>query len=210
MDDMTSTTPTVPFTLRSAGGLPDHYGPLADGVLVVIDAQAEYGPQGGLALDGIDGAAANIARLLEGARTGGAPVIHIVQQGRPGGLFDPTEGGAVLDEAAAAPGEIVVVKATPSGFAGTDLSDRLEVTGRRHLVLAGFMTHMCVSTTARRAIDYGFEVTVVADATATRPLPDAGNGQVIPAATVHRTALAALADRFAVATTTASLLPATT
>ena len=54
---------------------------------------------------------------------------------------------------------------------------------------------MCISATARSATDHGFRATVVADACATRPLPGALGG-VIPAAQVHDTALAEIADGF--------------
>jgi hypothetical protein len=51
------------------------------------------------------------------------------------------------------------------------------------------MTHMCVSSTARAALD--------ADSCGTRDLPD-GAGGIIDADTLHKTALAELADRFAI------------
>ncbi len=59
------------------------------------------------------------------------------------------------------------------------------------------MTHMCISATARSALDHGYRAVVVGDATATRALPDALGGADIPAAEIHRAALAELADRFA-------------
>jgi nicotinamidase-related amidase len=59
------------------------------------------------------------------------------------------------------------------------------------------MTHMCVSATARSAVDHGYGVTVVSDAVATRGLPDPLGGADLTAAQVHRAALAELADRFA-------------
>ena len=71
------------------------------------------------------------------------------------------------------------------------------VAGRKQLILAGFMTHMCVSSTARAALDLGYRVTVVAEACGTRDLPD-GRGGVVPAATIHEVALVELSDRFAV------------
>jgi hypothetical protein len=57
------------------------------------------------------------------------------------------------------------------------------------------MTHMCVSTTVRAALDLGYRCTVIATACATRDLPD-GRGGVVPAGIVHRANLVALADRF--------------
>jgi nicotinamidase-related amidase len=89
-----------------------------------------------------------------------------------------------------------VVKSLPNAFAKTDLDARLKATGRIDLIVAGFMTHMCVSATTRAALDLGYRATVVAEATATRDLPD-GTGGVLEAALVKRVALAELADRFA-------------
>ncbi|MGA8158348.1 MAG: isochorismatase family protein, partial [Rhodoplanes sp.] len=68
---------------------------------------------------------------------------------------------------------------------------------RSVIIVVGFMTHMCVEATARAAIDLGLRATVIADAAATRDLADPITGATIPAAEVHRNALAALADRFA-------------
>jgi len=95
-------------------------------------------------------------------------------------------------------GEPVLPKGLPNAFAGTALEARLRETGRRELILAGFMTHMCISSTARAALDLGYRTTVVAGATATRDLPDPIGPGTVPAADVQRAALAALADRFAV------------
>ena len=85
-------------------------------------------------------------------------------------------------------------------FAGTTLEARLRTiaaaTGRKAVILVGFMTHMCISATARAALDLGIATTVVAAACATRDIPNPFGG-VIAARIVHETALAELADRFA-------------
>jgi nicotinamidase-related amidase len=65
---------------------------------------------------------------------------------------------------------------------------------------------MCVSTTARAALDLGYETIIAADATATRALPDPLGGSAISAAELQRTALAELADRFALVTSVAALV----
>ena len=139
------------------------------------------------------------------------PVINVVNGSAPGAaLFDPaTSAGEIIDELKPSGNEVVVVKRLPNAFAGTTLAQELaalkERTGRAELILIGFMTHMCVSATARAALDLGWKSTVVAGATATRDLPDPLGG-VIPAETVHRTALAELADRFAVVVPSAASL----
>ena len=91
----------------------------------------------------------------------------------------------------------MIEKELPNSFAGTDLKARLDAIDRKNIVLAGFMTHMCVSSTARAALDLGLRTTIAADACATRDLPD-GRGGTLDARTIHEVALAELSDRFAI------------
>ena len=177
---------------------PQTASPLAASALLLIDAQEEY-RRGRLKLDGIEPAIAEAARLLGLARRAGLPVFHIVQHAGAGSpIFDP-HGPMIeiFEELRPESGERVVVKSLPNAFAKTDLHELIAATGRRELIIAGFMTHMCVSATARAATDLGYRNTIVAHATATRDLPDPLGG-VIAAGTVKRAALAMLADRFAI------------
>lgn len=168
-----------------------------DASLVLIDLQNEY-KQGPIAVSDPDSAVAGAARLLAAARESGAPVFHVAHKGRPGSLFDrDAERGQIVSELTPIPDEDVVEKQLPNAFAGTGLQALLDATGRRNIILAGFMTHMCVSSTARAALDLGYRVTIDASSCGTRDLPD-GRGGVIPAATIHEVALAELADRFAI------------
>jgi nicotinamidase-related amidase len=170
---------------------------LADATLVIIDAQNEY-LDGKLALPGAVPALAALARLLGRAREAGAPVVHVQHKGRPGGLFDlEARGGAIIEAAQPVGSEAVLHKPLPNAFAQTELDATLKRLGRSQIVFAGFMTHMCVSSTARAALDLGYKATVAADATATRDLPDPMGG-TISADALQRAALAALADRFAI------------
>jgi len=194
-------------TLLQIAGVTPPAPLLALSSVVVIDAQREY-VDGHLPLDGVDAALAAIGRLLEAARAAGAPVIHVAHKGKEGsgGPFDPKGPGfAFAAPALPAPGEVVVEKTLPNSFAGTDLQARLAATGRKSVIFAGFMTHMCVSTTARAALDLGYISHVAADAVATRALPDPLGGPDIPARDIHRAALAELADRFATVVTTAEI-----
>lgn len=186
-----------PKSLLSLAGAPLHPSPLDKAVLVLIDTQREY-TDGALRLTGVDAAVAEAARLLVLARKAGVPVFHVAHHGKPGGLFDP-EGpmGAFIPALAPAEGESVIAKRLPNAFAGTDLDARARATGRSEMILAGFATHMCISSTARAALDLGWRTTVVADATATRDLPNPLGGITLADA-VHAAALSALADRFAV------------
>lgn len=178
---------------------------LSESVLVVIDAQREY-VDGALPLAGIDRALEEAAELLERARTAGTPVVHVVHRGNSH-LFNP-DGPyfAIAAQMTPAGGETVIEKGLPNAFADTTLHRTLTATGRKRLIVVGFMTHMCISSTVRAALDLGYVTTVVDAATATRDLPD-GRGGVLPAAVVQRTALAALADRFATVVAGADDIP---
>ena len=168
-----------------------------DACLVLIDIQNEY-LQGPIAVRAAEPAVASAARLLKAARDGGAPVFHVVHKGRAGSLFDrAAERGQIVAALTPVAGEPVVEKGLPNAFAGTDLQARLAATGRKTVIFVGFMTHMCVSSTARAALDLGFRAIIEASACGTRDLPD-GKGGVIPAQTIHDIALAELADRFAI------------
>lgn len=188
----------TPKTLLQIAGAPAHPSPLAKAALVIIDAQLEY-VTGGLPLSGVAAAVDEAERLLALARRNAVPVFHIVQHapaGRP--LFaEDSPTAAIVPQLTPRDDEAVVRKSLPNAFAGTDLHERIQASGRGELIVAGFMTHMCVSATVRCALDLKYRTTVVAGATATRALPDPLGG-AIAAETVHRTALAELADRFAV------------
>jgi len=189
-------TDRAPQTLLAMAGAAPAPPPLTKAVLVLIDYQREY-TTGALPLAGVDAAVTEGESLLARARASGAPVIHIVHKGKPGGLFDRDgEGGAVIDAMVPAQGETVIEKGLPNSFAGTGLADELAGLEGRAPIFIGFMTHMCVSATVRSALDNGHMPTVVASACATRDLPGPGGG-VMPASTLHDATLAALADRFA-------------
>jgi hypothetical protein len=68
------TTP-VPRTLFELSGATPRLAPLAQSVLVIIDAQNEY-VHGSLPLAEVGTAIAETARLLAAARRLGAPVVH--------------------------------------------------------------------------------------------------------------------------------------
>ena len=185
-----------PQTLTQIAGAPLTPSPLANAALLVIDLQDEY-LKGALKLDQIERAVAETGKLLALARAHGLPVFHFQHKTAPGApIFDPTGPYfGLIDAVKPAPGETVIEKLYPNCFTATGLADALKATGRGEVILAGAMTHMCISATARSATDHGFRATVVADACATRPLPGALGG-TIPAAQVHETALAEIADGF--------------
>lgn len=199
---------TEPRTLLQMAGVAAAPDPWRQSALVLIDCQREY-RDGALPLAGIDAAVAAARGALEAARRQGAPVIHIKHRGRPGGALFAPDGPMweIMPEVAPAGGERVIEKGFPNAFAKTELETALRATGRASVILVGFATHMCVSSTARAALDLGFRATVIAAATATRDLPD-GKGGVVKAAELQRVALVELADRFAFIAADASAIPA--
>jgi nicotinamidase-related amidase len=168
---------------------------LANSAVLMIDTQLEY-VSGRMVCDGIEAALEQGGKLLAKVRAADRPVIHIQHRGASGGLFDPdTDNFLIAPQVTPEGDEPVINKTLPNAFAGTDLETVFRGLGCDSLIIAGFMTHMCVSSTARAALDLGIPCTVVADACATRDLPDA-QGVVVRGRDLHRIELIALSDRF--------------
>lgn len=166
--------------------------------LLIIDLQNDYFEGGLFPLVNTEAAARTAARLLSAARAAGDLVIHVrhVSEGPDGGFFLKDSHGAEIHPLVApAPGEAVVVKNQINAFLGTDLKARLDAAGIRDLTVVGAMTHMCVDAAVRAASDFGFQVTVVADAVATRDLDF--DGATVPAAQVQTAFLSALGFAYA-------------
>ena len=199
-------------TLRDVVGLDNQPPRLSDSALVMIDFQNTY--RGGvMALDGAEQALAAGARLLARAREAGIPVVHIVNDGGEGTPYDiRADIGSISDEVAPIDGEPVVVKQFPNAFHATELEKTLRDLGvapedGRDLVLAGFMTHMCVMFTAQGAFNLGYRPTVVAEATATRALA-APDGTVLSAAALQAASLTTITDLFGTVVATVDGVPA--
>ena len=193
--------PTTMFHLSGRGYPP---AKLSNASLVIIDAQKEY-LSGPLALSGMADAVANIGRMLEAARKAGRPIIHVRHLGTGGGLFDPQgPRGEFIPGLEPKGDEIIIEKRMPNAFKNTKLHETLQALGHLDLIVCGFMSHSSVSTTVRRAKDYGYRCTLVEDACATRDLPFKDG--VIPAAQIQQSEMAIMADNFACVTPTDSLV----
>jgi len=185
------------FTLRAASGLPADPPALGASTLIMIDCQNTY-TRGPLELSGVQAALDQAEELLDRARSAGIPIIHIQHDAGPGSPYDVREEiGAIVDRVAPRAGEPTIVKNYPNSFTGTELDTVLKQGPERPLLLAGFMTHMCVNSTARGAFSLGHAPTVVAGATATRDLPGT-DGRVVDAAALQAASLASIADLFGV------------
>jgi nicotinamidase-related amidase len=184
-------------TLRDVAGLGHQPAPLSQSALVIIDCQNTY-REGVMELVGVEPALTEVARLLARARAAKVPVFHIMHDAGPGTPYDVRAPiGQISDPVRPIAGEPVIVKAHPNSFWNTDLDAQLRALGVENLVLAGFMTHICVNSTARGAFNLGYRATVVGDATATRDLPGV-DGDIVPAAVLKAATLAGIRDLFAV------------
>jgi nicotinamidase-related amidase len=192
-------------TLRDLVGLPSTPAALKHSAVIMVDCQNTY-TTGVMKLEGVGPALDQCQLLLERARREGVPVIHIQHEAGAGTPYDTAaEIGRIADVVAPLPGEVVITKAYPSSFEQTTLHQILKDLGVTNLVYAGFMTHMCINSTARAGFNLGYAGTVVANATATRDLPTPQGGEV-PAAEVQRAALAAVGDLFAIVVTDQSVI----
>jgi nicotinamidase-related amidase len=183
-------------TLREIVGLGLAPAPLKESALIMIDCQNTY-RKGLMQLTGVEVAILEARHLLAKAREFKIPVIHIQHDAGVGSPYDVSaEIGAICDEVAPIDGESVITKNYPNAFVGTDLDQQLKALGIKNIVLAGFMTHMCINSTAHGGFNLGYLVTVVASATATRPL-QAANGKVLSAQEVQDGAIASTRDLYA-------------
>ena len=187
---------SLPKTLRDVAGLGTDVPSLKGSALVMVDLQNTY-REGVMKLTDVEPAIAEAQKLLARARAAGTPIFHIQHDAGAGSPYDVNARiGAISDEVAPQGGETLIVKNYPNAFVGTDLQEKLAALGVTDVILAGFMTHMCINSTARGAFNLGFRPTVVAGTTATRDLPGA-DGSVVPATALQAASLAAVADLFA-------------
>lgn len=163
--------------------------------LIIIDVQNDYFSGGAFELEAPEAAVKKLTPLLESFRQASYPVIHIQHVSKKGSrpfLVEDTEGAEIHPSVTPLAGETVIQKRFPNSFWQTELEETLKSMGVDSLFIAGMMTHMCVSATARAAMERGFNVVVVDDACTTRDLEF--DGETIPAKTVHKTALAEVAS----------------
>lgn len=165
--------------------------------LVVIDMQRDFVEPGGFGdslgndVMRLQAIVSIVAKLIDGFRRNGLPVIHtrechkpdlsdcppakrlrgnpslrIGDDGPMGRVLIAGEpGAAIVPELAPLPGEAVIEKPGKGSFYGTDLGPTLQRLGLTHLAFAGVTTEVCVQTTMREANDRGYTCLLVEDAT---------------------------------------------
>ena len=167
--------------------------------LIVIDAQNEYAPQGGLPIEWppFEVSLANIGRAMDAAAAAGVPVV-VVQNSAPAGaaIFAPgTAGWQLHPSVAARPRELLLEKRLPDAFAETGLGAWLTARGIDTLAIAGYMTHNCVDATVKHALHAGYRLEVLEDATGS--VPYANRAGHLAAEAIHRAFMVVMQSRFA-------------
>ena len=150
--------------------------------LIIVDVQAAF-VSGDEAVPEAAGLLVEVTGLLRRARETGALIIQLQNDGPQGAPDEPyTPGWELFLPAVERDGEYVIRKDTDDGFHQTELSSILAAHAVRHLAVCGVMSEMCVSATARSALNL--------DIPAVEGLAD-----MVPHAMVSRVAEWALGDQ---------------
>ena len=149
----------------------------------------------------------NMARLLTAWRARNLPVVHIQHcSTEPDSPLRPElPGNAFKQEVLPLTGEPVFRKTVHSAFIGTGLEQYLRDRDISKLVIIGLTTDHCVSASTRMASDLGFDVTLIADATAAFER-NGYDGVHYSADEIHRVNLVSLDGEFCRVRSTADLL----
>lgn len=159
--------------------------------LLIIDVQNDYFPGGKMVLSGAEEAGKKTKKLLDYYRKNNLPIVHIKHIATQEGVtfFLPNTSGAEINSLVKPnEGEKVIIKNYPNSFRDTELLAYLQAKNIKNLVITGMMTDVCVDSTIRAAWDYGFNNTVIGDATATRDR--VLYGETISAADIQKSFLA--------------------
>ncbi len=139
--------------------------------LLVVDAQNEFSATGLRAVPSHTAAVEHIRQHVARARRDRRPIAWVKHHNKPSEspAFVPGSWGAALT-----PGfgplhgdavEKLFVKDVFGAFTGTDLEAWLRGNDVDEVLIVGFYSHMCVSTSAREALVRGFAVVVDPDST---------------------------------------------
>lgn len=178
----------------------------AQRALLIIDVQQGLDDPG-LGQRNNPGAEANMAALLQAFRARGLPVIHVCHDSTEADspLRPELPGNAIKNEVRPLADETLLRKQVNSAFVGTGLEAHLRANGIGALVIVGLTTDHCVSASTRSASDLGFDVTLIADATAAFERRGF-DGEYYSGDTIHRVNLVSLDREFCRVCSTAELL----
>jgi nicotinamidase-related amidase len=134
-----------------------------DTALLVIDVQTGLIDEGAYQADNL---LARVNNLTERARGANVPVIYVQHNADDpqDSLHPDSPGHEIVPTVAPRQGELVVQKTSPDSFQDTTLRQELEARGIQKLIITGMQTDYCVNATTRRAVQLGYDVTLVSDA----------------------------------------------
>ena len=141
--------------------------------LIVIDVQNEFSSRGLRPVVEHEAALATISRHVAAARGEATPIAWVRHHNKPNesSAFLPGSWGADFSHGFGPLGEAVLekefLKNVYGAFTGTDLGSWLSGLGVREVLIVGFYTHGCVSTTSREAIMAGLDVLLDPETTGT-------------------------------------------
>ncbi len=144
--------------------------------LLIVDAQNEFSADGQRAVPNHVEALDHIRARMQQARQERRPIAWVKHYNRPSEsrAFVPGTWGAELLSGLGPKDDFgpekLFEKDVYGAFTGTALEEWLHSVGATSVLIAGFYTHMCLSTSAREALVRGFEVAIDPDATGARDL----------------------------------------
>lgn len=171
--------------------------------LLVIDVQNDY-LNGKLPIEfpPVELSLGNICRAMDAAKATAVPVV-VVQQIQPESapfMAKDTPGAEIHKAVASRSRDFFIRKRMPSIFTNTEAETWLREHRINTVTLVGYMTHNCVLTTAIDAMQRGFSVEILADATGS--LAYANKAGSASAEEIHRVMTVVMHSRFAAVMTT--------
>lgn len=167
--------------------------------LIVVNPQNEFSPKGIRPVANHAEVLQRIAERVEEFRAECRPIAWIKHYNKPDEpiAFVPKSWGAEFSPGFAPENgygpEKLFTKDLDGAFTFTGLQEWLLALGVNEILLVGFTTHRCVSSTAREGVVRGFKVYVDALASSSRSIGHGALGS-LSAEEVHRSALIHLAD----------------
>jgi nicotinamidase-related amidase len=144
--------------------------------LVIVDAQNEFSADGMRPVPNHAEALECIRARVAEARKSGGSIAWVRHYNKPNEsrAFVPGTWGAEFSSGLGPHPDLhsekLFEKDVYGAFTGTELEGWLREIGVSNLLLAGFYTHMCLSTSAREALVRGFDVAVDPEGTGARDL----------------------------------------
>lgn len=167
--------------------------------LLVVDAQNEFSAKGLRPVPNHVSALAAILQHVSAARDQCRPIAWVRHHNQPheSRAFVPGSWGAALspglEPVTGSADERLFTKDVYGAFTATGLENWLRERRVSAVLIVGFYTHMCLSTSAREALIRGLDVQLDPEATGARNLTDPVLGE-LTADEVRRSALMQLID----------------